>query len=495
MINVTRSNPIRIYEQTLNLVCELDDYSNAYFTTTWHGFGKFSIQSNANTLYAPELTRGRIVMFGKDTRRVGIITEVNKEQGKTGKGSQVITASGYELKFIFSWRQVLPQAGQEYYSVSNSAETVMKTLVKDQCGSTADADRQFPLFEIDTDNDTGASYLLKARYSPTVADELNKCSVATGVGFWVYIDESNKKYRFQIGLGTDRTSGQSTNPRAIFSDKFNTIRTASYGETDDQYRNYAFVAGQGLGVNRTVREVYTGSSEPTGFNRREMFVDARDLSSTTDIDSRGGQKLQEQNIQVMVDGSPLNTNQLVYGTDYTIGDIVTVDVYNAPYDARITEVKESWDSRGYAIDLVFGRETQTISTQFSRSSESLRAALSSTEGYIIESGSNANGNYIKFSEGTMICYRYDVSVGYSSLQSNLFGSTSGNTAYGQSATLSFPVAFYSAPAANSEAATGSAMTTRCVVLSATQFLLTWSDVSTATTAHGVSWVAIGRWRA
>lgn len=27
------------------------------------------------------------------------------------------------------------------------------------------------------------------------------------------------------------------------------------------------------------------------------------------------------------------------------------------------------------------------------------------KGYIVESGSNANGEYIKFSDGTMICYK------------------------------------------------------------------------------------------
>lgn len=27
------------------------------------------------------------------------------------------------------------------------------------------------------------------------------------------------------------------------------------------------------------------------------------------------------------------------------------------------------------------------------------------KGYVVESGSNANGSYIKFSDGTMICYR------------------------------------------------------------------------------------------
>lgn len=380
MTDVRRSNPIRVYEQSLTLVSEFDRYENAYFTSTWHGFGKFVIQVNANASGSDAFTRGRIVVFGKDTRRSGIITEVKKAQGVTGKGSQILTISGYELKFIFSWRQVLPPTAQEYYSITDSAETVIKTLVKDQCGSTADADRRFTLLEIDTDQDRGSSYLLKSRYTATVAEELNKCSVATGVGFWVYIDETNKKYRLEIGLGTDRTASQTTNPRAIFSEKYNTIREASYDETDDQYRNYAYVAGQGVGANRNVREVYSGSSEPTSFARREMFVDARDLSSNTDLDSRGGQKLQEQNIQVIVDGTPLTISPLVFKTDYDLGDLITVDVYNTPYDARVTEVKESWSPSGYSLDLTLGRQTATLPMQIARAQEATKSSLTTIEG-------------------------------------------------------------------------------------------------------------------
>lgn len=373
------ANPIRVYERDLTLVGEMDDYSSAYFTRSWHGVGSFAIQINENMIHSGDLAKGRIVMFAKDKYRCGLITTLEKSLGANGKGDEVITASGYELPFIFSWRTILPQSGQAEYTLDNSAETVMKTLVKDQCGSTADVDRRFSNLEIDTDLDLGTTYLLKNRYSGNVQTELQKISVATGSGYFIYIDESSKKLRFQTALGVDRTAGQSVNPRAIFSSDYDTIQSAKWSTSDNNFRNYAFVAGQGVGDLRVIREVYTGSSEPTGFDRKEMFVDARDLSTNADIDKRGTQRLSEMSIETSVNGTPLTQSPLVYKVDYDLGDIVTIDVYETSYNARITEVKESWSPLNYTIDLSFDRESPTIQTQVSSALESVRASLSSTE--------------------------------------------------------------------------------------------------------------------
>jgi hypothetical protein len=400
MIDVRYENPIRIYNISLNLIGEIDDYSSAYFTRSWYGAGSFSIQTNFNTVHAGDLQKGRVVMFGKDKYRCGIITQLEKALDENGKGSQIVTASGYEIPFIFGTRIILPSAASEYYEVTNSAETVMKSLIAAQCGSGADADRRFTGLTIDADQDRGATYVLKCRYNTTVLAELEKIAKASDVGYFIYIDENAKTFNFEISLGLDRTATQSTNPRAIFSDNYDTIKNASLSTSDNQYRNYAYVAGQGAGTNRTVREVYTTSTEPTGFDRKEIFVDARDLSTNTDLDSRGGAKLGELTIQTTVNGSPLTYSPLVYRTDYDLGDICTVDVYDEPYDARITSVKESWSPLNYSIDVVFDKEPASISSQVSSAVESVRSTMSSTEnsetGYV-----SGRGWWKKDADGTL----------------------------------------------------------------------------------------------
>jgi hypothetical protein len=228
--------------------------------------------------------------------------------------------------------------------------------------------------------------------------------MATEVGYFIYIDEASGDFVFDISLGTDRTATQTTNPRAIFSDDYDTIKGAKFVTSDNQYRNYAYVAGQGVGTGRTVREVYSTTAEPTGFDRKEIFVDARDLTATADLDARGGQKLGEYNIQTTVDGMPLTYSPLVYRTDYDLGDLVTVDVYDSPYDARITSVKESWAPLSYNIDIVFDKEPATLPQQVNRAIESVRANAVQTEGVIVESGTENGYYYDKFSSGRAEAY-------------------------------------------------------------------------------------------
>lgn len=448
----TPMNPIRIFDSSINLITELDDYASAYFNRSWSGCGEFSIQINYNTVHAQDLQRGRIVMFDKNVYKCGIITNVKKEIGASGKGSMVVTATGIELKGILGWRIVPPLAGQEYYEETDFAETVMKNLVNANGGpGTADADRVFSLLEIDTDSGLGDTYLLKTRWTGTVLSELSNCSLATSTGFYIYLDLSNKKMRFATGQGLDRSGIQSVNPRAIFSTDYDTLQKASISDNDANYRNYAFVGGQGEGSARTVREVYTGTAEPTDILRREMFVDARDLATTTDLDTRGGQKLKELSTIITTDGSPLAYSPLVYGTDYDLGDIVTLTAYDVSRDVRITSVKESWAPSSYTIDMTFDKLPQTIQTQVSSAVSSVKSSIESRGAGIVAKGSNANGSWTKFGDGTMICkFRVNTSAFASNLYTWVFpaefksepycpGATATNTgAYGAACRSSVP---------------------------------------------------------
>jgi hypothetical protein len=380
-------NPIRVFDGSLNLVTELDDYNSAYFTRSWSGCGDFSIQTNYNTIHAPDLQRGRIVMFDKNVYKCGIITNVKKEIGEDGKGSMIVTATGSELKSILGWRIVPPYSGLEYYSITDSAETVMKTLVSENGGPTdADADRKFSLLEIDTDAGAGDTYFLKTRWSSTVLAELTACSLATSLGFYIYIDLAAKKMRFATAVGTNRAGTQSVNPRAIFSSEYDTLKSANIEDNDTNYRNYAYIGGQGEGTARAISEVYTGAAEPTGIDRREMFVDARDLSSTTDLDYRGGQKLEELSTIITTDGAALAYSPIKYGRDYDLGDIATLVAYGVSRDVRITSVKESWAPTSYTIDLTFDKLPQTLQTQISSAVSSIKNTVNSSGATIIESG-------------------------------------------------------------------------------------------------------------
>ncbi len=114
---------------------------------------------------------------------------------------------------------------------------------------------------------------------------------------------------------------------------------------------------------------------------------------------------------------------------------------------------------------------------------------------IIESGSNANGSYVKYSDGTMECWGF-ASTTTSSSSVNLYGSTSGLTYYA-SAARSLPATFIAQPsmacALIAPAAVG--YTANLATVSTTGYLIVVGSSLDNAAVITVAWLAKGRWRA
>ena len=111
------------------------------------------------------------------------------------------------------------------------------------------------------------------------------------------------------------------------------------------------------------------------------------------------------------------------------------------------------------------------------------------------SGSNTNGNYVKYPDGTMICW--------GTISSSVTGGhqTSSNGWYVSSVIeVTYPVEFYSAPSVVCNASrssgdtNGIVMFTRSVTKSS---FLAWSGLLASSSATGWvrTYVAVGRWKA
>ncbi|QXI45159.1 hypothetical protein HU734_010480 [Pseudomonas wayambapalatensis] len=111
-------------------------------------------------------------------------------------------------------------------------------------------------------------------------------------------------------------------------------------------------------------------------------------------------------------------------------------------------------------------------------------------GAVIERGSNANGQYIKFADGTLICWGTFTTPAFSTTATNFLGSTSGIT-YFQNAAFSFPVAFSGSISVIPTISSGNGFGARLAGL--TQSGATVQAYSSQTGAVDISWIAIGRW--
>ena len=148
-----------------------------------------------------------------------------------------------------------------------------------------------------------------------------------------------------------------------FSEVYKNINKATFTTNDQLYKTHAIVCGDGEGTARTVAEA-TIDEQATGWNRRELMVDARDISRTdmttqqytAALIQRGTEKLAECGIVECLEAATLPFVNFSYKKDYDLGDIVTVrkKAWGIEMDKRITEIQEIYENGGmssFCVDI------------------------------------------------------------------------------------------------------------------------------------------------
>ena len=178
---------------------------------------------------------------------------------------------------------------------------------------------------------------------------------AHGLGFRaVTADHGIITPALEIIQGIDRSEGQTVNSPVIFSAEFENLLSSTYVLDTKNCKNVALVAGEGEGKNRKTVSLGTAS----GLARRELYIDARDLSTnegeitaaeyTAQLSARGAEKIAEYQITEAFDGEIDTANNFILDQDYTLGDIVTVEnEYGIRKNVRVSAIMETWDNQGY----------------------------------------------------------------------------------------------------------------------------------------------------
>lgn len=181
----------------------------------------------------------------------------------------------------------------------------------------------------------------------------------------VIYDYALDTLKFRVWNGKDRTSDQSVNTLAVFSDDEGSAESPSYDYDVTDYRNYAYIAGEDSGNNRVI--VTLDSRTDSSEDIREVWIDARDLQMEDGMTSnqykalllqRGSEKMAEYQISEIVDAIESSNKSLVYRKDFDLGDLCEyINEKNGIYaSVRITEVVETYEGNVTTIDLVFGTE-------------------------------------------------------------------------------------------------------------------------------------------
>lgn len=207
----------------------------------------------------------------------------------------------------------------------------------------------------------------------------NDCGYEMKVEFDKSIAKINT-FRFNPIKPQDRSKRNTYgNSPVIFSFEMDNLSYLDYVEDSTEYCSVAYVAGEGQNKDRKIIEC--GKTELSGLDRRELYVDARDIQSVKINDKgqevvipeaeynqqliqRGLERLSDFDYSISFDGSVIEGNKFYkYGEDFSLGDLVTVEdsTMMLEFDLQISSVMKTISEDGDShFDIQFGKDKISI---------------------------------------------------------------------------------------------------------------------------------------
>lgn len=309
--------------------------------------------------YFPLLNQGRY-LYRNDADELGVIEEVNYSQDD--RGSREAYAKGNFAESLLCKRVIQPTI-----TLTGNVETCMRTLVNTYAINPSVSARKIDHLALGST--CGITSTMDVQITgANLSDKLYDIGNAFGCSHRVRYDYLTNDLIFEVWEGKDRRDSQTVNSWAIFSNSFYNIRNAIYNRNSVNYKNFAYVAGAGEGAARTIVEV---NQVQSGEDRREIYVDARDLQPTDEngntipvatykaqLVQRGKEKLAEYRKIESVNSGVDSMANLVYKQDYDLGDYCTYinTEIGVETEKRITEVMEVYEGGSMELTVTFGTD-------------------------------------------------------------------------------------------------------------------------------------------
>ena len=371
-------NIFKVDNTTFELVGEVNNFSSLMWCDKYNGYASFEIWAPITDENAELFKKGYLVWCGGDI--AGIIEIVKSEMDEDG--NKTFNIKGRTLEAILTTRIIWGT-----YTASNkNVSTIMYEIVRNNCINNSYTNRNIPYLECAVDKFLGDKISLQ-KTGDEVYDAITDVASSADLGYNFLFRPKEQKIIFEVVEGVDRTVQVTTaegSEVVEFSTDLEDILSSSYYSNNQDEKNVAFVQGEGEGADRV--SMVSGDNNLIGFDRKELYVDARDLQSNgtdenghpieltpnqykTVLWNRGNDKLSEHvttetfEAQIRV----LGDVQYKFNKDYFKGDKVTIkdNQLGVMISARITEVEEDFGEE-YNLVLTFGYSYPTILQKIKR---------------------------------------------------------------------------------------------------------------------------------
>lgn len=353
-------------------VAILDVFESLIWTDRYSKCGDFEIYTSSDRQII-ETLKEDFYIWTEDSEHVMII-ENRKIITDVEEGNKFLV-SGRSLESILDrrivWNQIL---------LDGDFQTQIKRLLTENVINPSDSNRKISNFIFEeTDDPYILSLKVQMQYTgDNLYEAICELCSTVNIGFKITLNDDNQ-FVFKLYSGVDRSYDQETNPYVVFSPSFENIIDSNYYESKAGYKNVGLVAGEvgnaipyagtsnaaggttvTIGEVSPQRTVVVGESTSKELSRRELYVDARDISSTTSnngsistsayddlLRQRGDEELKKNKIIQSFDGQVESTQMYRYGEHYFMGDITQLEnEYGMESKVRVIEFIRSVDKNG-----------------------------------------------------------------------------------------------------------------------------------------------------
>lgn len=342
-----------ILNKNLDVISIMDDYESLIWTERYYAHGDFEIYESMQSRILGYIQQDFYIQ-NPTSEHVMIIEQIQITTDLEDGNHMIITGRSLEslLNRRIIWKKKV---------LNGNLQDSIEILLNENLINPADSSRKIPNFIFKRSTNPRITDLkINAQYTgDDLYDVVQTICESNSIGFKITLNDKNQ-FVFELYSGENRSYDQLDNPYVVFSPTFDNIINSNYIESTKKLKNIALIGGEGDGDNRKYAVV--GKSQ-NGMDRRELFVDARDISSyvgngttiTNDeyilqLQQRGVKKLIENSTTKLFEGKIDATNLFIYGKDFFKGDIVQiVNEYGIGSKVRITEVVSSEDKNGISV--------------------------------------------------------------------------------------------------------------------------------------------------
>ncbi len=331
---------IYVLNRNLTRIGLIDNYVSLIWTTRYYFCGDFELYLPITDEFLTLLQIG-YYLETTNSKYVMLIESINiKTDAESGN---YLTVSGRSVESLLDRRIVCDR----FILQEAKIETICNSLIEwNFINPVTEHDSRFMGKIAIASQTKGFTDEITTQYfGDNVYEAITELCQSYGYGF--KMPRINKNFTFEMYSGLNRTRSQKDNIPAVFSPNFENLINTEYSYSIQNLKNVAFVAGEGEGSSRKT----TFAGDETGIERREMYVDARDLSSEkanseseyiSMLISRGENKL------AATETYPQYVGEVNNFPDYCgLGDIVEVEnEFGMRATARITEIIESYSTNG-----------------------------------------------------------------------------------------------------------------------------------------------------